>query len=148
MNTAPEVNATPWEESGGTCACCGRTSKTIWGDLSTTDAALATYFVQWTAGAPEHDVNLDLVIGAWGEGTGSNDRFLVSVLYRPASGGGSFMVVDGDTRLSSKRDLCGRAMKRAEVVGTPLASEVFSLLDALWLTDPRIAQDKALDNAG
>jgi hypothetical protein len=38
-------------------------------------------------------------------------------------------------------------MKRAEVVGTPLASEVFSLLDALWLTDPRIAQVKALDNA-
>jgi hypothetical protein len=54
--------------------------------------------VQWTLGAPEHDVNIDLIIGAWGEGTGPQDRVLVSVLYRPSPSGGSFMVVDAESR--------------------------------------------------
>ena len=146
MNTPPETVATPWKESSGTCACCGRTSKTVWGDLSTPEGALATYFVQWTVGAPEHDVNVDLVIGAWGEGAKPQDRVLVSVLYRPSSEGGSFMVIDGEARYSSKSELCGRAVRRAEVVGTPFAQEVFSLLDSLWLTDPRIAEVKALND--
>ena len=37
-------------------------------------------------------------------------------------------------------------MRRAEVVGTPFAREVFSLLDGLWLTDPRIAEVSALND--
>jgi hypothetical protein len=34
--------------------------------------------------------------------------------------------------------LYGRALKRDEVVGTPLAANVFALFDAVWLQDPRI----------
>lgn len=146
MDPRPLVTATPWKESSGTCDCCGSVSKTIWGGLSSDEAAVAAYFVQWTVGAPEHDANIDLIVGAWGEKTSPRDRFLVSVLYRPATGGGSFMVVDAQSRLARKSDLCGRAMFRAEVVGTPLAPEVYALLDALWLGDPRVAEVRALDN--
>ena len=146
MNTHPQAVATPWKESFGTCACCGHTSKTIWGDLSTEQTVLATYFIHWTVGSPEHDVNVDLIVGAWGAGTKPEDRVLVSVLYRPASDGGSFMIIDGESRFAGKRELCGRAMRRAEVVGTPFASEVFSFLDGIWLTDPRIAEVKALND--
>ena len=146
MNTSPKLVANPWKESSGTCACCGRVSKTIWGDLSAESTALATYFVQWTVGAPEHDVNVDLVVGAWGDGARAQDRVLVSVLYRPSSEGGSFMVIDGEGRYAGKSELCGRAMLRAEVVGTPFAQEVFSLLDSVWLADPRIAEVKALND--
>ena len=146
MNTLPQPVATPWKASLGTCTCCGRTSKTVWGGLSTEQAAVATYFIQWTVGSREHDVNVDLIVGAWGEGTEAQDRVLVSVLYRPSPDGGSFMVIDGDERFAGKRELCGRAIRRAEVVGTPFAQEVFSLLDGLWLTDPRIAEVKALND--
>jgi hypothetical protein len=146
MNTPPEIIATPWKESSGVCACCGSTSKTIWGDLSAEAVAVATYFVQWTVGAPKHDVNIDLVVGAWGEGARPQDRVLVSVLYRPSSEGGSFMVIDGEGRYAGKSELCGRAMCRAEVVGTPFAQEVYSLLDSVWLTDPRMAEVKALND--
>jgi hypothetical protein len=97
-------------------------------------------------GAPKHDVNIDLIIGAWGEGTGPQDRILVSALYRPSPEGGSFMVVDAESRFERKSELCGRAIRRAEVVGMPFASEVFSLLDGVWLHDPRVAEVKALDN--
>jgi hypothetical protein len=97
-------------------------------------------------GAPEHDVNIDLVIGAWGEGAEPRNRILVSVLYRPSPEGGSFMVVDGESRLAGKSKICGRAMKRADVVGSPFSQEVFALLDGLWLSDPRIAEVRALND--
>jgi hypothetical protein len=74
------------------------------------------------------------------------DRVLVSVLYRPSPDGGSFMVIDGAGRFAGKRELCGRAVRRAEVVGTSFAQEVFLLLDGLWLTDPRIAEVEALND--
>ena len=56
------------------------------------------------------------------------------------------MVIDGEDRLARKRSVCSRAMRRAEVVGTPMAGEVFALVDALWLTDPRMVEVRALNN--
>ena len=44
-----------------------------------------------------------------------------------------------------KRTLCGRALRRGEVVDTPLAVHVFSLVDALWLTEPCITEVSALN---
>lgn len=140
--------ATPWKESSGTCSCCGRSSKTIWGDLSVNEGTLALYFVQWTVGAAEHPPNIDLVIGPWGEGTSADDRVLVSLLFHPSSGGGSFMVIDSEGRRADDRSICKRAMKRVEVVGTLLAAEAFALVDSLWLSEPRIDEVKALNHAG
>ncbi len=57
------------------------------------------------------------------------------------------MVIGGEGRRTDDRALCGRALSRAEVVGTPLAQEVFALLDAVWLAEPRISEVKELDIA-
>jgi hypothetical protein len=146
MTATPQIVATPWSESFGTCECCGRTSKKIWGDLSANDNTLAVYFVQWTSSAPEHNPNIDLVIGSWRDDAQPQNRALVSLLFRPSANGGSFMVIDGQDRLASMQDLCSRAMRRVEVVGTPLAQEVFAPVDAIWLTDARIAEVQALNN--
>ncbi|NPC59397.1 hypothetical protein [Caenimonas soli] len=148
MSDALAIVATPWKESIGTCACCGRTSKTIWGDLAQGELTVALYFVQWTLGAPEHAPNIDLVVGPWGDEAKPEHRLAISLLYHPAQGGGSFMVIDGEGRRTDDRFLCGRALKREDVVGTPLAQEVFALVDAVWLTEPRICEVKELDNAG
>ena len=136
--------AMPWKESHGTCACCGLTSKTIWGDVSNGEMTCAIYYIQWTVGAADHNVNIDLIIGPWGEGADEASRILVSLLYRPASDGGSFMVIDAAARLKAKSSVCGRAAHRDEVVGTGFAKEVFALLDAIWLTDLRVQEVKAL----
>lgn len=141
------ITATPWKESSGTCECCGRESKTIWGDLSDSETTQAVYFVQWTVDAPEHLPNIDLVMGRWGEGASPDDRILVSLLFQPGEDGGSFMVIDGEGRPADSRTLCKRALRRTEVVGTPMASEVFGLVDALWLTESRLDEVKALNNA-
>src|SRR3954465_5927151 len=62
---------------------CGNMTRTIWGDLSTDDRGVAVYYVQRTPGSPQHDPNIDLVIGEWGRDAKSEDRVLVSLQYRP-----------------------------------------------------------------
>lgn len=140
------VRANFWNASTGHCDCCGKQSKTVWGDLADSSGTRAVYFVQWTVNEPEHTPNIDIVLGPWGDGTAPSDRVLVSLLYQPRPGGGSFMVASGKGRRADDRSLCGRALERADVIGTPLANETFSLVDALWLTEPRIEEIRALDN--
>lgn len=140
------VRANFWNESTGNCDCCGKQSKTIWGDLSDSSGAKAVYFVQWTVGQPHHLPNFDLVVGPWGDGSTPADRVLVSLLYQPQPGGGSFMIASGKGRRADDRRLCDRTLERADVVGSPLASKVFSLVDALWLTEPRIEEIRGLDD--
>jgi len=144
--TAPDqISANFWNESIGHCDCCGRVSKTIWGDLSDESGTHAIYFVQWTVGAPEHDLNIDLVIGAWGEGTEPAARDLIALAYRPNISGGSFMVLDATGRRADDRKICGRALRRDEVLNTALAEKAFLLVDALWLTEPHIMEILNLD---
>lgn len=147
MNKMQMIAASPWKESFGICKCCGRKSKTIWGDLSDSEITQAVYFVQWIVDAPEHLTNIDLVMGRWGEDAGPDNRILVSLLFQPGNDGGSFMIIDGEGRPADSRTLCKRALRRAEIIGTPMASEVFGLVDALWLTEPRLDEVKALNNA-
>jgi hypothetical protein len=140
------VRANFWNESAGHCDCCGKQSKTVWGDLADSSGTRAIYFVQWTVNEPGHMPNFDIVLGPWGDGTAPSDRVLVSLLYQPRPGGGSFMVASGKGRRADDRGLCGRALERADVIETPLANEVFSLVNALWLTEPRIEEIRVLDN--
>ncbi|MGA0611234.1 hypothetical protein [Caldimonas sp. KR1-144] len=146
MSELHSLTATFWNESAGHCECCGRTSRTIWGDLSDSNGTHAVYFVQWTVGAPEHPPNIDLVLGRWGEGAEPSDRVLVSLLFQPGREGGSFMVTSGHGRPADDRSVCGRALRREEVVGTPLAADIFALVDALWLSEPRIEEVRKLNN--
>lgn len=139
------VRANFWNESTAYCDCCGKQSNTIWGDLASPTETKAVYFLQWTVDAPEHMPNLDLVLGSWGDGAAASERVLVSLVYQPRQGGGAFMVVSGKGRRADDRSLCGRALERADVIGTPLANEVFSLVDSLWLTEPRIEAMRTLD---
>ena len=147
MSAALNLVATPWSESEGICACCGNRSKTIWGDLSTDETPVAVYYVHWTVDSPEHMPSFDFVIGRWGEGAGATDRVLVSLLFKPGHDGGSFTVIDGGERLPKYSKVCARAMQRSEVIGTPLAGNVFALLDALWLTDARMSEVHVLNHA-
>lgn len=57
------------------------------------------------------------------------------------------MVIDAGDRRRGNKPLFTRSLRRDDVVGTPLASQVFQLVDAIWLTDPRIEEVKALCQA-
>jgi hypothetical protein len=57
-----------------------------------------------------------------------------------------FMIVDADQTPIAPNPLVGRALSREAVVDTPLAQEVFDLVDAIWLKDT-ISQRLLLDHA-
>ena len=146
MSEPRSIFAKRWGEKGFDCECCGKVSKHVWGELSCADRVQAVYSLHWTVGAPDHLPNIDLILGPWGDGTKPSDRFLVAMTYRPQHGGGPVTIVDGDGRPANDSSICGKALARAEVIGRPIAEEVFELVDALWLTEPGVREMLTLDD--
>ena len=112
----------------------------MWGFVHSCDSTVAAYWLHWTIGHLDTDgANLDLVIGSWGDDSTSKDRFAASLVYRePADSPPAFMVIDATERQIANSDLVQSALQREEVIGTPIADQVFALVDAIWLQDSRI----------
>ena len=126
----------------GPCECCGNRSRTVWGSLLVGARAVALYYVQWTlTRVHDHGANFDLVLGDWRTDATSQQRCLVAVAYRVVDGRPQFMVIDAENRpLGKEGGLAANALRRDQVIGTPLAREVFAMLDAIWLGDNRIVE--------
>jgi hypothetical protein len=125
----------------GPCNCCGNMSRTVWGFLYDAGRPLAAYYVHWTLGRIDHGANFDLVTGAWGEQSSPQDRTVVAVAFRWMSSGPQFMIIDAQERPVAKSgSLAASAKRRDEVIGTPLASNLFAMLDAILLGDDRISE--------
>lgn len=125
-------------QSDGCCDCCGGITKRIWGLVNRDGKTLAAYFVSWTTGRPDHGAAFDLVLGRWGRGASPKDRSGVALDFRPVNGAPQFIVVDAVDRFRSGNDLFKSALQRSDVIGTPLAPQVFALVDAVYLGDPRL----------
>jgi len=141
MSQSSDLEVERAGESGGTCDCCGNESRTVWGNVHERDGGtVASYFVQWTVGRPiaEHPANFDLILGSWGDGTSVDDRYAVSLLYAEDEDGPSVMVIDATDAPRDMSDLAGSALRRDEVIGTPLAAAAFAIVDAIFLQDGRL----------
>jgi len=120
------------------CECCGRTTRGVSGWIHDSDKTLAAYFVHWTESSRDHPANFDLILGAWGDNTSAADRSVASFAYRVEEN--AFMVIDAHSRPAGRAThIASFPLTRNEVVGSPLASYLFGLLDAIWLQDQRIA---------
>jgi hypothetical protein len=127
--------------SRGHCDCYGSETSTVWGFVSTPEATVAAYYVQWTVGAvPSHGANFDLIIGAWGDEASANDRVAVALALRYIDANPQLMVIDAKQRPVAASSLVGSALARDDVIGTPLAKKAFDLVDAIWLQDDRITE--------
>ena len=126
-------------ETAGQCACCGRTSRRVWGRVDGRDGTVAVYFVTWTADhLAENGANIDLIVGSWGDETSSTDRVAVSLIHREGEGGAEVMVVDVDAQQFDHAALAQSGLRRDEVIGTPLAAQIFAIVDAICLQDDRL----------
>ncbi|HYD13945.1 MAG TPA: hypothetical protein VEC11_13935 [Allosphingosinicella sp.] len=95
--------------------------------------------MHWTEGhLADTGANLDLVLGRWGDGTGPEDRVAISLVHQQQPDGSpSLMVIDANDRPVSSGGLASTGLRRDEVIGTPLAQQVFSLTDAIYVQDGR-----------
>jgi hypothetical protein len=136
---SPRFEVEEMGESGGHCDCCGNESRRVWGMVHDGAATLAAYWLNWTVGhLTEPGANLDLIVGRWVEDASADDRMVVSLLHRrQPDGSGAFMVIDAADRPVAKGELARTALARADVVGTPLAAQVFALVDAIYEQDAR-----------
>ncbi|MDP3341638.1 hypothetical protein [Frigidibacter sp.] len=140
----PSLKVEPTGESAVYCDCCGNQSRTIWGFVHEGEGAIASYFLQWTVGAPlsTHPANFDLIYGAWGEGEGEGaskmDRYAVSMVYFEGDSGPAISVIDAADRPVAKSELVGTVLSRDCIIGTPLAQRVFAIFDAVLLQDERL----------
>lgn len=128
-------------ESGGHCACCGEDTRTVWGYVHLGQGeTIAAYYAQWTLNRPfsVEPMNVDLILGRWGEGATDADRCAVSLIYFEKDDAPGVMVIDAGQRSAARPSLVGAALAREDVVGTPFAAAVFAVYDAIVAQDPRI----------
>ena len=92
------------------------------------------YFVNWTEGRPDHGAKFDLVLGKWGDATSKSDRFSVALFFRLMTDTPEFMIIDAQGDEASCV-LTDTALKRSDVVGTPLAHQIFAIADAVYMSE-------------
>lgn len=120
--------------SGGRCACCGSKSMRVWGSVRRNGEQTGAYFVTWTVGRPDHGALFTLVLGKWGESGSESDRFSVSLHFHRVNDVSEFMIIDAQSD-GPAQALAGRALKRSEVIGTPLATQAFVIADAVYMSE-------------
>ena len=125
----------------GPCECCGDVSRCATGMVRRNDDAYAIYQVHWTTGQVDrHGAEFYVVLGEFSDGTTAADKFAVALHYFVEPNRFGFMVVDADQTPIAANPLVGRALSRESVIDTPLAQEVFDLVDAIWIEDPNISE--------
>ena len=135
----PRFTIEKMEESRGHCDCCGRVSRSVAGLVYDQGNAAAAYWMHWTDGhLSDTGANLDLVLGEWGDETSPADRYAISMVHRQkADGTPALMVGDAHGRPAANGSLANTAMRRDDVIGTPLAAQVFAITDAIYEQDDR-----------
>ena len=142
-NLPPDWRSFETEQTGasvGHCDCCGSTTKRVWGLIHLDDVTVAAYFVGWAEQRPDHGAAFDLILGKWGDSAAREDRYAVALDYRIVESSAQFMVVDAENRRTSTSELVGAVLKRSDVIGTALAPQVFAIVDAIWMGDPRLEE--------
>src|ERR1043166_1784954 len=125
----------------GPCDCCGSMSRLVAGFVTRDGELYAGDQVPWTLGQIErHGASFFIILGYWGENTVATDRYAVALRYRADSEATGFMIVDADETRIASHPLVGRALRREDVIDTPLAQEVFDIVDFIWLHDDRISE--------
>jgi hypothetical protein len=125
----------------GPCSCCGDMSRSVWGYIHGMYDPCAAYFVHWTLGqVRKHGAHIDLIIGDWGEGATAAGRSAVSLEYRITDNGPGVIIIDAHGRDHSDGTLAKHVLGRDDVVGKPIAEEVFALCDAVLWLDERLAE--------
>ena len=131
----PEDNA-----SFGPCECCGQMTSRVWGYVNDGDIGVAAYYIEWMPGHEERQANFDFIIGKWGKSAKAKDRRAVAVEFRKIETGPGFRVIDASRRKVSENPLISEALTRDSVIATPVATEIFTICDLIYLEDPRIEE--------
>jgi hypothetical protein len=117
----------------GDCESDARLAK---GQVWVGDFVHATFQAHWPLGQSPHPGVIDLVLGDHENGAGPDRRIGVSVAYRNEDGQGELSIIDATGRSFAVPENLGKALRRAEVAGTPLVREAFDLASCILRSLP------------
>ena len=129
-------------KSHGRCPHCGGEEQTVWGNVYAGGQPRAVYYVRWTAGRRRDNVTFLVSVGTWASAA-PGDRHSVGLACRLRLGRPGFMVIDAARTpwgLAGDETVLGRMLPRDAVVGTPLATEVFGMIDEIIVHDSRVRE--------
>jgi len=124
------------EKLHGTCPDCGEATRSVWGYISTKDAARAVYYIRWTDFHLERGAQLAISIGVWGDASRPIDRAMFGVECRIVEGAPQFMLVDAET-VPWQEAFLGMKLTRNQALADSRKAEVFEILDLVVEKDPR-----------
>jgi hypothetical protein len=136
----PTVELEPGESAQHHCVCCGGVTQTVWGYIYVEGGARAVYYATWTREHPERGFEVAISIGGWGEGADPRNKRLVVLEGRFLETGLTFCVRDAAGSRWAAHSLLGQPLAREDVISTPLAAELFHLVDHLVVDDPRVRE--------
>jgi hypothetical protein len=115
-------------------------NRTVWGDARVNGTQRATYYVQWQPERPLEDAVFFVILGPWDRDLVA-ERVGVAAKCRMTKRGPEFMVIDAANRSwGAAEKNAGVRLQRDQVVGTPLATELFAIVDQVMYQDARVRQ--------
>ncbi|WP_058246497.1 hypothetical protein [Tropicibacter naphthalenivorans] len=116
------------------CNCCGKPTTVVTGYLTSGDYSAGWYTVGVTLDAPGHLPLLRLYIGDWSEGAGPDERWG----FRIGIDGDGPQLVDWSAEDRSEAAPVFTPLDRAQVLGTPMERQIFTLVERILTQDSRL----------
>ena len=115
------------------CESCGDDFQHVTGFINDEGGAYAVYFAACHA-HPEHEAQIDIVLGSWGVEPPIDDHLTFSCRLRPDRA----MAVDATLATLSDDPLLGRRLSREQALAHPKVSDFWMVVDFLAASDPTI----------
>ena len=124
----------------GPCSCCNLMSHNVRGEARVNGNLRAVYYVRWMPERLDGHAEWTLDMGN-GRDVPIAERSIVALLCRSHRRWPAFMVIDA-ARTSRGTEVfrCGQALAAADVVGRPIATEAYAIVDQVLAHDPRVTE--------
>ena len=116
-----------------TCEHCGSNYEHVTGFVSADGDAHAAYFAA-CHGHPEHEAQIDVIVGPWGEGSEPEGRAHFSCFLRPDGA----MAVDAPVAITVDAPLVGLRLTREAALSHELLPRFWEVVDLLTEADPSV----------
>ncbi len=124
------------EKLHGACPDCGEATRSVWGYVSTQEAARAVYYIRWTDYHLERGAQVAVSIGVWGDDSRPIERAMFGIECRTGADGPGFMLVNAES-MPWEDAFLGMRLTRQQALADPRRAEVFEILDRIVAEDPR-----------
>lgn len=116
------------------CTCCGKPTRATTGLIDVGWDPAPIYFARWNPAAPAHGIALLIGLG--------DPRGFVAATYSLENNAITVIgPADYDWQLEDIH-----VLERSDVIGTPLATKAFKVIDEIWTHDPEIQTFTNINN--